>query len=112
MYFPLQDIRTAKQILWIERESPVFIFKHDPRNPVSQDIKTHVDRFFKEHSEPEGYILDISSQLLISAFIERVTKIPHESPQVIVLKNGQTQVLNQRDIDFLGMEKLISNQDL
>ncbi|MFH1916424.1 MAG: monothiol bacilliredoxin BrxC family protein [Nanoarchaeota archaeon] len=109
MYFPLQDIRTAKQILWTTHTAPVVIFKHDPRNPVSHDAKTHVERFFKEHSEPEVYVLDVLSHQLVSAFIEQVTKIKHETPQTIIISNGKTRVLNQRAIDFIALEGLISS---
>ena len=65
-------------------EHPVVIFKHSLTCPISA-------RAYKQMSEFEGEVelLEIQRNSELSREIASRTGVQHESPQVIVLRNGQ-----------------------
>ncbi|WP_143310142.1 bacillithiol system redox-active protein YtxJ [Chitinophaga vietnamensis] len=78
----LQEINTASG------HQPVVIFKHSTRCSISSMAKSRLERAV----EPEGltfYYLDLINYRHISNKISEIYHIPHESPQVLVIRNGQ-----------------------
>jgi len=83
----LSDEEQLKEIDQKSHEKPQLIFKHSTRCPISSVIK---NRLYKS-SYPENidcYYLDLIANRTISNLIAEKYKVEHESPQVLLIKNG------------------------
>lgn len=86
-----KELSEEKQLVDIVRNSesrPQVIFKHSTRCSISSVAKGRLDR----SSTPENvdfYFLDLIKHRNISNKVAEVFKIHHESPQVLVIRNGE-----------------------
>lgn len=83
--FPaLTDAAEIDALFDRSKTAPVVIFKHDPYCPISMGAYRRMTQF-----SGDVVLVDVANaQALASAITER-TGVRHESPQVIVLKDGQ-----------------------
>jgi bacillithiol system protein YtxJ len=71
-------------------ERPVLLFKHSTRCPISSMALSRVERSWSfTDSQLEPWFLDLIQHRNLSNQIAATTGIQHESPQVIVLKEGK-----------------------
>ena len=83
----IEDIDAIKKRSF---EVPCLIFKHSTTCSISSIAKSRLEKdwdFSSENLEP--YYLDILSYRPISAFIADTFKVYHESPQAIIVVNGE-----------------------
>ena len=69
------------------RQSPQVIFKHSTRCSISSMAKSRLERA----TPPEGitfYYLDLIAHRNVSNKVAEVFDVSHESPQVLIIKNG------------------------
>lgn len=85
------DLTNEQQLETIVEQSktqPVVIFKHSTRCSISSMAKNRIER----ETPPENvtfYYLDLIRYRSISNKIAEVFHVPHESPQVLLIKNGE-----------------------
>lgn len=91
---PWKQLRSMEQLDQIEQDSkvrPVVIFKHSTRCGISSMT---LRRFEKDYAVPEGaidlYYLDLLSFRDISNEVAGRFQVWHQSPQMLILRNGQT----------------------
>jgi bacillithiol system protein YtxJ len=80
----LETIRTS--------ETPVIIFKHSTRCSISRAALNRLERNWTP-DEMRGvtlYFLDLLSHRQLSDAIADLFSVPHESPQVLVIRNGKS----------------------
>ena len=71
-------------------EKPQFIFKHSTRCGISGMVKNQFSKAFQySESEVQLYCLDLLTYRQISDEIASALQVWHESPQLIVLKDGK-----------------------
>jgi bacillithiol system protein YtxJ len=72
-------------------EKPVMIFKHSTRCSISSMALNRIVRSWKPEDREKviPYLLDLISFREISDQISREFGVFHQSPQVILIKNGQ-----------------------
>ena len=71
-------------------EKPVLIYKHSDRCATCFMTKRAVEQVLAKYSESADFVfVDVIRNRELSAEISRQTSIRHESPQVIILKNGE-----------------------
>lgn len=109
---PWNILNEAKQLETILKESeevPVLIFKHSTRCEISKSVlKTFEDVFKLLETRLKLYYLDIWEYRTISNKIEKQFGVLHESPQVLIIKNGKSIYdASHYDIDFEVIKKLI-----
>jgi bacillithiol system protein YtxJ len=102
-------ITDNSQLVEIENESynkPVVVFKNSSRCGISQSMLS----IFQEDMRQENtggisfYLLDIVNNRSISASIAQQFNLQHESPQLLVIENGEcTYYKNHWDISFSDM---------
>jgi bacillithiol system protein YtxJ len=84
-------LQTAEQLAYLKKESfktPYVIFKHSTRCSVSNVAKSRLER----SSAPpnvEFHILDLLKYRSISNAIADEFGVWHESPQVLIIKDGK-----------------------
>ena len=87
-WIQLNSLQQLDDIRQKSKDKPQVIFKHSTRCSVSSMAKNRLER--KEFpSEADFYYLDLIANRTISSQIEDVFKVYHESPQVLVIKNGE-----------------------
>ena len=67
-----------------ESAGPSVIFLHDPWCPISSDADDEMRALGRAYHE-----IDVSQHRELSRAVQTLTGIRHESPQVIVLRNGR-----------------------
>lgn len=65
------------------------IFKHSTRCPISSMALNRLERFWDLDDQLVPYYLDLIKHRDLSNEVARRLNIMHESPQIILLKNGE-----------------------
>lgn len=84
----LTDENEYAAILKKSAEKPQLIFKHSTRCSISSMAKSRLDKSETPDSV-DFYYLDLISNRSLSNKIAEDLGVQHESPQVILIKNGQ-----------------------
>ena len=82
----IQSTMAAEALL---REPLAFIFKHSTRCPISAAAFREVEAFLKAHPDAPLHLLLVVEDRNVSNFVADRCRVRHESPQLIVLKNGR-----------------------
>jgi bacillithiol system protein YtxJ len=81
---PVSGVEAFGDLLEQSRNETIILFNHDPHCPISA-------RAFKQMEQLEGDVMlvDVSRERSLTREIQGKTGVRHESPQVIVLRDGQ-----------------------
>lgn len=92
----LQSIDQLEQLINDSHDKPVAIFKHSTRCSISSMAMDRLQRQWDdaEASEMDFYYLDLISHRDVSNEIAQKLEVMHQSPQVIVIKNGKASYHN------------------
>src|SRR5690606_31955304 len=87
----LTESTQIEEIKELSFTKPVLIFKHSTRCSVSS---TSLDRLLRNWKTEDGekvipYFLDLIAFRNLSAQIEDTFGVAHESPQVLIIRNGK-----------------------
>lgn len=90
-----KEIKSKETIKGIEeksRQNPVIIFKHSTRCPISSNVLGRLKRDWQEEQDldAEFYIIDIINYRDLSKAIADHFNVKHQSPQMMIIKNGQS----------------------
>lgn len=92
----LEHIAQVEQIKAESMKQPVIIFKHSTRCSISAMVWDRLKRNWKneDFNRVTPYYLDLITYRTVSDFIAKEFGVYHESPQVIIVKNGQASYDN------------------
>ncbi len=82
-FLKLTDKETLKRLLLDSRNHPVVVFKHSNTCGISSAAYREMEQLDNVN------LLEVQSARDLSMEIESITGVEHESPQVIVLKDGK-----------------------
>jgi bacillithiol system protein YtxJ len=87
----LTDISELDKINILSKEQKVLLFKHSKRCSISSAALDRVERNWKEEDSEklDPYYLDLLNHRDISNAIAEIYGIEHQSPQVLVIKDGK-----------------------
>jgi bacillithiol system protein YtxJ len=94
-WIPLTDLGQLNDIIALSNEKPVAIFKHSTRCSVSRfalkqfEVETLQCNVFTEDNV-SAYFLDLIEYREISNEIANRFQVVHQSPQLLLIKNGQS----------------------
>ena len=83
-FVKVTDTKAFEEIVVRSKERPVVIFKHSLTCPISAGAYDQMAEF-----QGEVTLIEVQSARNLSTEIENRFGVAHESPQVIVLRNGQ-----------------------
>lgn len=89
-------------------DKAIIIFKHSTRCSVSKAALDRLERNWKdtEMDAVEPYFLDLISYRQISNEVSQKFDVEHESPQVLVIKNGKAvSNYSHFEIDYNAIRK-------
>jgi bacillithiol system protein YtxJ len=83
-FVPVEDRAALDELIARSHESPVILFKHSLTCPISA-------RAYREMQQYEGEVALVVVQRAreVSRAVETVTGVQHESPQLIILRDGK-----------------------
>lgn len=87
-WITLDDIKQLNQIKERSNERPQVVFKHSTRCSISSMVLKRLER----EGKPENmdfYFLDLIKYREISNKVSQMFDVNHESPQVLLIKNGE-----------------------
>ena len=88
-WIPLTEMEQLATIVEESKTTPVAIFKHSTRCGISRMvIKQFESAYDLEENQLKVYYLDLLNYRPISEEIAAKFQVWHESPQLIVIKNG------------------------
>ncbi len=82
------------------------IFKHSTRCSISSMAKSRLERNQFPKDVP-FYFLDLIKHRNISASIENIFNVDHESPQVLIIRNGEC--VYDESHSGINMDEILSN---
>ena len=104
-------LTTTEQLEDIKQESarqPVLIFKHSTTCSISHMALSRMERNWSELLGVKPYYLDLLANRPISVKIEDEFGVEHESPQVLLIKNGECIYdASHMGISFAGLQQAV-----
>jgi bacillithiol system protein YtxJ len=85
---PLTNLDQLNDIIDLSKEKLVLIFKHSTRCSVSRMVLKQFENEFNLQDKITPYFLDLLEHRDISNEIASRFNVEHQSPQIIVIKNG------------------------
>lgn len=104
----INDLEALNQIDLDSQNQLVFIFKHSTRCSISSSALNRVERNWKDGDEQKAkpYFLDLIKHRNISDEIAQRYKVEHQSPQMLLIKNGAcVQSFSHYDITYIDIFK-------
>ena len=96
----LTDLGQLNEIMAISSEKPVAIFKHSTRCSVSRMALKQFENEFDSYDKVTPYFLDLIAYRAISNEIATRFGVTHQSPQLILIKDGKAVYnVSHSDID-------------
>lgn len=86
---PLNDISQLDEIVTLSKEKPVAIFKHSTRCSISRMALKQFENEFDFPEKVTPYFLDLIAFREISNDIASRFGVQHQSPQLILIKDGK-----------------------
>lgn len=85
----LETLGQFEQLLRDSHQGPVVIFKHSATCGTSAQVYDEVDEFLLATPGSRVHIVDVWSGRALSQHIAKAMNVRHESPQLLVIVNGQ-----------------------
>lgn len=108
-WISLVDEQELEMIKGISAATPILIFKHSTRCPISSTALGRIERAWnnEEMKDIKTYFLDLITYRPVSNRIEEIFNIRHQSPQVLIIKNGECIYhASHLEISYLEINKI------
>lgn len=87
----LTQLNQLDEIVEESKTQTVFIYKHSTRCSISSMAMNRLERSWTEEgNKVKAYYLDLIRYRDISNAVADKFRVYHESPQIIIIKNGET----------------------
>jgi bacillithiol system protein YtxJ len=107
-WIPLISMEQLAELMEQSFEKRALIFKHSTRCGISRNVLKQFEKEYDLATEVDAYYLDLLEYRPISSAIATQFSVEHQSPQLIVLKNGiVVHHASHSDIDALAVKNLI-----
>ncbi len=104
----LENIAQLDTIINQSQEKPVVIFKHSTRCSISRMALKQFEREYNLENRVDAYFLDLLNHRDISNEIANRFGVYHQSPQMIVVKDGKSVLdASHSDIDVESLKKFL-----
>jgi bacillithiol system protein YtxJ len=104
----LTDIAQLLEVTAISNEKPVVIFKHSTRCSISRMALKQFEREYDLNETVDAYFLDLIAHRDVSNEIASRFNVYHESPQLILIRNGKAVYdVSHSDIDAVALKEKI-----
>lgn len=87
-WIEITELQTLDAIKKLSYSKPQLIFKHSTRCSVSSMVRNRLEKG-DEQDGVDFYLLDLIKHREISNTISEIFHVHHESPQALLIKNGE-----------------------
>ncbi len=102
----LTDVNQLGEIIFNSNEKPAVIFKHSTRCSISRMALKQFENEFDSAEEVTPYFLDLIAYREISNEIANRFNVYHESPQILLIKDGKSVYdASHSDIDAVVLKE-------
>lgn len=106
-WLPLTDDKQLDEIVNASYQKPIAIYKHSTRCSVSVMVKKALEQQWRLSADIPVYYLDLLAYRPISNRIAELFNVEHQSPQLILLKDGKAIYdASHSEVDF---EEMVSH---
>ncbi|RZK02980.1 MAG: bacillithiol system redox-active protein YtxJ [Flavobacterium sp.] len=106
----LTNLNQLHEIIKESNESPILIFKHSTRCSISRFALKQFENEFNLDGKIKPYFLDLLEHRDISNEIAQQFGVQHQSPQIIVIKDGVAVYdASHQDIEAQKLNAIITN---
>lgn len=84
----IPELTSTQHFDSLSAQSLSIIFKHSPTCPTSLYAHREVSRFFADQPDAPVYLVSVRRQREIAQHVALRTGVRHESPQIVVLRDG------------------------
>ena len=99
-WIPLKDLGQLNEIMILSNEKPMLIFKHSTRCSISRMALKQFENEFDSENKVDAYFLDLLEYRDISNEIASRFNVYHQSPQLLLIKEGKSVYdVSHSDID-------------
>lgn len=105
-WIPLELDQQLNEINKISFQRPQLIFKHSTRCSISSMAKSRLERS-EIPSNIDFYCLDLIAFRSLSNKISETYQVHHESPQVLLIKNGKC--IFDESHNAIGMDEILEH---
>lgn len=88
-WIPLTELQQLDQTKAVSHDNLVVIFKHSTRCSISRMVLKQFENEYNLEDKVTLYFLDLLNFRSISNAISEEFQVEHQSPQIIVIKNGK-----------------------
>lgn len=88
-WIPLNQLEQLNEIKKISVNKTIAIFKHSTRCGISRNVISRFEKQFANQEQIEFYYLDLLNFREISNTIASHFNVTHQSPQLLIIKNGK-----------------------
>lgn len=107
-WIELTDLGQLNEIVAASGEKPIVIFKHSTRCSVSRMALKQFENEFDLADEVDTYFLDLISYRDVSNEIASRFQVIHQSPQLVLIKEGKSVYdASHSDIDAEELKKIL-----
>lgn len=104
----LTELQQLEEIVKQSLEKPILIFKHSTRCSISRMALKQFENNFDFHDKFTPYFLDLLEYRPVSNEIASLFEVVHQSPQLIVVKNGKAVYdASHSDIDAEELKRFL-----
>lgn len=104
----LTDLGELNEIITISEEKPVVIFKHSTRCSISRMALKQFENQYDVQENIFPYFLDLLKHRDISNEIAIQFNVQHQSPQILVIKDGKSVYnASHSDIDADDLKRFL-----
>lgn len=105
-WIPLQDLGQLDEIVAVSDQKPALIFKHSTRCSISRFALKQFENQYALEDRIDAYFLDLLEYRAISNEIANRFQVTHQSPQLLLIKNGYSVYdASHSDIDAGDLEE-------
>lgn len=73
----------------LQSDHPVWLMKHSTTCPISAEAYRQFQEYLDQHPQAEAGLIVVQSNRALSNQAAELTGVPHQSPQVMLIRNGQ-----------------------
>ncbi|QKJ64015.1 bacillithiol system redox-active protein YtxJ [Flavobacterium sp. M31R6] len=89
-WIPLTNLDQLNEIVVLSNEKPIAIFKHSTRCSISRFALKQFENEYALEDKVDAYFLDLIEYRDVSNEIANRFQVVHQSPQLLLIKNGQS----------------------
>jgi bacillithiol system protein YtxJ len=89
-WIPLQFVGQLDEMVAFSDQKPALIFKHSTRCSISRFALKQFEREYALEDKVDAYFLDLIEYRDVSNEIANRFQVMHQSPQLLLIKNGQS----------------------